>query len=55
VLAWRNWRRGRANLAGAFRLAVYAAILMQLAWVVLATHTPSFYDEVSIFSGQFGV
>ena len=54
VLAWRNWRRGRANPAGAFRLAAYAFILMQLAWVILATHAPSFYDEVSIFSGQFG-
>jgi hypothetical protein len=54
VLAWRSWRRGRANPAGAFRLAAYAFVLMQLAWTVLATHVPSFYDELSLFAGQLG-
>src|SRR5205823_1678632 len=55
LLAWRNWRSGRANRAGAFRLAAYAFLLMQLAWVILATHSPSFYDEVCTFSGQLGL
>jgi serine/threonine-protein kinase len=54
VLAWRNWRQGRANPAGALRLAAYAFVLMQLAWAILATHVPSFYDELSLFVGQLG-
>ena len=48
VLAWRNWRQGRANTAGALRLAAYAFILMQLAWTILATHVPSFYPRLFI-------
>jgi serine/threonine-protein kinase len=54
ALAWHNWRRGRANPAGAARLAAYAFLLVQLAWASLATHVPSFYDELSTFAGQLG-
>ena len=54
VLARQNWRRGRANAKGAFRLALYVFILMQFSWLLLATHTPGFFDEISIFGTQLG-
>jgi serine/threonine-protein kinase len=54
VLAWQNVRRGLANVRGAGRLAACAALLHLLAWALLATHVPSFGEEVGILCGELG-
>jgi serine/threonine-protein kinase len=54
VLAWRNLRRGRANLPGAGRLAACSALLQLAAWGLLATHVPVFFEEAGSFIGWLG-
>lgn len=55
LLAWRNVRQGRANLPGAWRLAIFAFALHLVAWALIATHVPVFADEVGIFCGLVGL
>lgn len=47
VLAWSNYRRKRADLHGASRLAGFVMISMVLTWLVGATHTYGFWEAYS--------
>jgi serine/threonine-protein kinase len=40
AFARRNYRQGRGDRRGAFRLAIFAAIMVLLEWVLSASHTP---------------
>ena len=46
--AWRNVRRGRADMAGAFRLAAFTFFLMVLIWIV-SPHVDDVGDEQQRF------
>jgi serine/threonine-protein kinase len=39
AFAWRNYRQGRGDRRGAFRLAVFVTIMVLLEWVLSANHT----------------
>jgi len=45
ILAWHNFRSGRSDRKGAFRIAVFLFVCGMLAWAVLAHHTPSHADS----------
>lgn len=45
-LAWRNIRRGKANLSGAWRLSLFFLSASVLSWLVMAHHSWSFFDEL---------
>ena len=49
VLARRNWRLGRGDRKGAFRLAVVVFALSLLGWAVGASHVPTFRGELLLF------
>jgi serine/threonine-protein kinase len=55
ILAWRNVRLGRANLPGAGRLAACSVLLELLAWGLLTTHVPAFFEEAASFIGLLGL
>src|SRR5262249_48216946 len=54
VLAWRNWRRGRAHPAGAFRVAGCAFLPSPPPWGVLGAPAAGFFDAGSILHGHVG-
>ena len=47
VLAWQNYRRKRADLRGAMRLAGFVLIMSVTAWVIGATHILGFWEAYS--------
>ena len=49
VLARRNWRLGRGDRKGAFRLAVIIFALSLLGWLIGASHVPTFRGELRLF------
>ena len=49
VLARRNWRLGRGDRRGAYRLAVIVFALSLLSWLVGASHVTSFEGELRLF------
>ncbi len=49
LLARRNWRLGRGDRKGAFRLAVIIFALSLLAWLIGASHVPTFKGELTLF------
>lgn len=59
AFAWRNHRQGRGDRRGAFRLAIFATIMVLLKWVLSASHTPHVEESgalrsaiaVSLFTG----
>ncbi len=59
AFAWRNYRQGRGDRRGSFRLATFAAIMVLLEWVLSASHTPHVEESgasrsaiaVSLFTG----
>ena len=48
-LARRNWRLGRGDRKGAFRLAVIMFTLSLLGWLIGASHVPTFRGELRLF------
>ena len=55
LLAWRSIRQGRANVKGAWRLALFAFVMDLLAWVLLATHVRVFGEEIGTLCGTVGL
>ena len=53
-LAWRNWRSGRGDLRGAFRLAAVVFFLRLIIWILGAHHVPALGDEWILFTIAFG-
>jgi predicted Ser/Thr protein kinase len=49
ALARRNWRLGRGDREGAFRLAVIMFALSLLGWLIGASHVPTFRGELRLF------
>jgi hypothetical protein len=49
ALARRNWRLGRGDRKGAFRLAVIMFTLSLLGWLIGASHVPAFRGELRLF------
>ena len=49
ALARRNWRLGRGDRKGAFRLAVIMFTLSLLGWLIGASHVPTFRGELRLF------
>jgi serine/threonine-protein kinase len=49
LLARRNWRLGRGDRKGAFRLAVIIFTLSLLGWLCGASHVPTFRGELRLF------
>jgi serine/threonine-protein kinase len=49
ALARRNWRLGRGDRRGAFRLAVIIFALSLLSWLLGASHVPTFMGELRLF------
>lgn len=45
-LAWRNIHSGKANLTGARRLALVYFCASMLAWLIMAHHSWSFFEEL---------
>ncbi len=41
LIAWRNYRRGRGDLLGAFRLAAFGFVARMARWALLAHHVAS--------------
>jgi serine/threonine-protein kinase len=54
-LARHNLRLGRANRAGAFRLAAYFFAVYLLAWAVGAKHVLAFDEEVAVLTAMLGL
>lgn len=48
VLAWLNYRRKRADLGGALRLAAFVLIMSIAAWVIGATHISGLWEAYSL-------
>jgi len=48
VLAWQNYRRKRADLRGALRLAGFVLIMTVATWVIGATHILGFWEAYSV-------
>jgi serine/threonine-protein kinase len=53
-LAWRNRRLGRADRAGAFRLAIVFAGLTLVGWLLTAKHVQRPGNEFAMFAGVAG-
>jgi serine/threonine-protein kinase len=53
-LAWRNVRSGRANVAGALRLAGVFGGAVLVKWALMAKHVPSFNDELAMLAAVLG-
>jgi serine/threonine-protein kinase len=49
VLARRNWRLGRGDRKGAYRLAVVVFVLSLLSWLIGASHVTAFWGELRLF------
>jgi serine/threonine-protein kinase len=49
VLAWRNWRLGRADHNGAIRLGVFILGMRLTAWLLRAHHMGTAQDEWQLF------
>ncbi len=49
MLARYNFRQGRGDRRGAFRLAAFIYLLMMLSWVFGADHTPDSFNEFYSF------
>jgi serine/threonine-protein kinase len=49
ALARRNWRPGRGDRKGAFRLAVIMFTLSLVGWLIGASHVPTFRGELRLF------
>jgi large-conductance mechanosensitive channel len=49
VMAWRNWRLGRADKEGALRLSAFILAIRMAAWVLRAHHMGAAQDEWQIF------
>ncbi len=49
ALARKNWRLGRGDRKGAFRLAVIMFTLSLLGWLIGASHVPTFRGELRLF------
>jgi serine/threonine-protein kinase len=47
LMAWRNFRRGKGDLQGAFRLALFSFVGRMLFWLLTASHVPT-GDELSL-------
>jgi predicted Ser/Thr protein kinase len=53
-LAWRQWKTGQANLAGARRLFSFYVLVSFLGWLLGAKHVLSPQDEVALLAGMLG-
>jgi Protein kinase domain len=53
VLAWRNWRTGRADGRGSFRLASFTIVCIMLEWACMANHIPT-AQEFTSFTSALG-
>jgi hypothetical protein len=49
VLAWRNWRLGRADQSGAVRLGIFIVVMDMAAWLLRAHHMGAPQEEWSLF------
>ena len=49
LLARHNVRRGRGDMAGAWRLAAFSGCVSLLIWVLIGWHVPSVYEIGSLF------
>jgi hypothetical protein len=54
-LAWRNWRSGRANVRGAWRLAAFLFGCAMLNWAVRVEHSARWSVEMSFLVGGVGM
>ena len=45
--AWRNYRSGRGDREGAFRLAAFIFVLRLITWLLQSTHVPELGAEVT--------
>lgn len=54
-LAYRNWRRGRADVPGALRVVGIYALLNTLAWLFITEHVRSLHVERVMLANSFGV
>jgi serine/threonine-protein kinase len=54
ALAWRNWRLGRGDRRGAFRLAAALVTVELLTWATFAHHVPSLDPELTSFTMALG-
>jgi len=51
LLAARNWRRGRGDLRGAFRLALYVFVVRMLVWLLQTHHVASQWEYAIFVQG----
>ena len=51
LMAWRNYRRGKGDLHGALRLALFAFVSRILFWLLTASHVPT-GDEQELLCGR---
>jgi serine/threonine-protein kinase len=53
-LAWRNWRLGRANVRGAWRLALFLFGCAMLEWAIRVEHSARWSIEMSLLVAGLG-